>query len=419
MADECTTDIPIEEFRSDYHDPDEWLNRFESAVVLATNETDDTRKEELFLCWLPLKLDDTMRMLLSDCADDSWTALKAEFKDRLITPQDKYSWRAGRKRITWDGQESFHVLAARIKRTIDRYNDRARESDYYHEFRFALPRNYQQAIDLGHAAETLEEAKRIAFRCQAALACSDDGAGATGGKSAAFVGGAMSYDPLTSIERGFQEMSLRLDDLEAEMCGSRKEQNSCSRPSHHNPTDNISQENDFHRRGHRRDQVYEGHDDRDFDQRQDHFSSHGHRRSHAQEVTGQLHHQQRDHYSHSPRQYDANQEYRSDRQRHEDHHDRQWSHGQSSNAEHSNPCEDEEHDSQDYDFQRRGRRRDHLYEGHNERDFGPPHDHFHSYGHRSGPAQEMTGQPHNWHHHRHSHSRRHDNHDYEFGDNHY
>ena len=373
MAEKGASFIPIEDFRPDYHDPDEWLGRFEKAVVLATNCGED-RKKELYVAWLPMKLNDATRLMMSDALSAAtaatWANLKTQFKSLLITPQDKYNWRSRRKRITWDGQENFHALAARVKRTIDRYEDSPSEADYYHEFRSALPRNYQQAIDLGHNAETLAEGKRIAFRCQAALTCSDDGDGATGGKSVAFVGGAMSYDPLTSIERGFQEMSLKLDELEAEVCGPRTERSSCSRPSRHNPADDS--QNDFLRRGTRRDHVHEGHNDRNFGQPQDHFQSHGYRRNPAQEATGQLHQQHRDQDSHSHRQYNASHEHRSDQLRHED--------------------------RQDVDFQHCGHRRGYAYEGHDDRDFGQPHDHSLDHGHQLHHQQRDH----------YSHSRRHD-----------
>ena len=233
MTERGASYIPIEDFRPDYHDPDEWLGRFEKAVVLATNCSNEDRKKELYVAWLPMKLNDATRLMMSDALSDAtaatWVTFKTQFKSLLITPQDKYNWRSGRKRITWDGQENFHSLAARVKRTIDRYEDGPSEADYYHEFRSALPRNYQQAIDLGHAAETLAEAKRIAFRCQAALANSDDGAGATGEKSVAFVGGSMSenkprdQDRLKELEMGLQGIAIKVDNLSGEMVKQAKE----------------------------------------------------------------------------------------------------------------------------------------------------------------------------------------------------
>ena len=420
MAEKGASFIPIEDFRPDYHDPDEWLGRFEKAVVLATNCGED-RKKELYVAWLPMKLNDATRLMMSDALSAAtaatWANLKTQFKSLLITPQDKYNWRSRRKRITWDGQENFHTLAARVKRTIDRYEDSPSEADYYHEFRSALPRNYQQAIDLGHNAETLAEGKRIAFRCQAALTCTDDGDGAADGKSFAFVGGAMSCDPLTSIERGFQEISLKLDDLEAKVCGPRMERSSCSRPSRHNPADDDSQ-NDFLRRGARRDHVHEGHNDRNFGHPQDHFHSHGYRRNPAQEVTGQLHQHDRDQDSHSHRQYNAGHEQRSDQMRHEDRPNQQRNCEQYPSARRSE-LYGEEYNSQDVDFQYRGHRRDRAYEGHDDRNFGQPQDHSHSHGHRRSHAQEVTGQLHHQQRDHYSHSRRHDNASHKSGDNHY
>ena len=229
MAERGASYIPIEDFRPDYHDPEEWLMRFEKAVELATNCQDEARLKKLYLAWLPMKLDDGTRLLLSGAANqDNWAELKKEFKGLLITPQDKYNWRSGRKRITWDGCENFHALAARVKLTIDRYEDRPREADYYHEFRLALPRNYQQAIDLGHSAETLAEAKRIALRCQAALAGGDDSE-VTGKKSVTFIGGSMSEnqsrdkDRLKAIEMGLQGMSIKVDNLSIEAAKYAKE----------------------------------------------------------------------------------------------------------------------------------------------------------------------------------------------------
>ena len=228
MAERGASYIPIEDFRPDYHDPEEWLKRFEKAVELATNCQDEERLKKLYLAWLPMKLDDGTRLLLSGAANqDNWAELKKEFKGLLITPQDKYNWRSGRKRITWDGRENFHALAARVKRTIDRYEDRPREADYYHEFRLALPRNYQQAIDLGHTVESLAEAKRIALRCQAALTGGDDGA--AGEKLVAFVGGALSenkprdQDRLKEVEMSVQGMSIKVDNLASELAKNAKE----------------------------------------------------------------------------------------------------------------------------------------------------------------------------------------------------
>ena len=224
-AESATNNIPIEEFRPDFHDFKEWIGRFETAVDLATNAGTDDRKHALYKSWLPLRLDDATRMVLSSCdTAAAWNALKTELRGLLITDEEKYNWRAGKKKIVWDGKENFHVLAARVKRTIDMYEAQPRETDYYKSFREALPGNYRQAIDWGHTAETLAEAKRLAFKCQAALAGGEDGA--TGGKSVAFVGGSMdtrSQDMLKAIEMGLQGMAIKVENLSTEVAKQGKE----------------------------------------------------------------------------------------------------------------------------------------------------------------------------------------------------
>ena len=218
----ATRQIPIEDFDQEVHDPDEYFERFESAVGLATGVTEATRKGVLAKMWLPMKLNAAARMILRSCNNAAaWAALIAEFKSKLITPQDKYNWRSGKRKITWDGRESFHVLAERVKRTVDRYEDQPREKDYFYEFRQALPRNYKQAIDYHNEGnETLEIAKKIALRLQAALPAEsepDESAGAVGGKTVSFVGESMSEDRIDSMERSLSKMMVSQEDLGAKI----------------------------------------------------------------------------------------------------------------------------------------------------------------------------------------------------------
>ena len=203
MAERAASNIPVEIFRPALDDFDEWIGMFESAVELATNPQSDDRKYELCMNWLPIKLDDATRMIHSNCSSETWIDLKTELKSLLVTPEERYNWRSGRNRIVWDGRESFHVLATRIKRSVDRHDENPRESDYFHNFRLALPGDYRQAIDWGNNAETLAEAKRLAFKCQAALSGKDEleNMGATSAKSVAFIGASMSEDRLMAIER--------------------------------------------------------------------------------------------------------------------------------------------------------------------------------------------------------------------------
>ena len=216
MTEKATNNIPVEPFRPDIDDFDEWIALFESGVVLATNATGD-RRAALFKEWLPIKLDDQTRMILRTCTKTTWSELKEELKGLLVDPQAKYNWRSGRLRIIWDGRESFHIYGMRVKRAVDKYEDPPRESDYFHCFRKGLPENYMEAIDLGVSAETLEEAKRVAIRYQT----SQSGKSPTGApapvKAVSFTGASMSDDRLKSIELTLQGMSVKMDNFESGM----------------------------------------------------------------------------------------------------------------------------------------------------------------------------------------------------------
>ena len=225
----ATNQIPIEDFDQEIHDPDEYFERFDSAIELATGVTDADRKSALNKKWLPMKLNAAARMILKSCNNAAaWDALITEFKGKLITPQDKYNWRSGKRRITWDGRESFHVLSERVKRTVDRYEDQPREKDYFYEFRQALPKNYRQAIDFGsEGVETLETAKKIALKLQAAISGSDadESSEVVGGKSVSFVGGSMtedrrqsvSEDRLKTMEMGIQKLTVSMENQATEI----------------------------------------------------------------------------------------------------------------------------------------------------------------------------------------------------------
>ena len=226
MADRerTTNNIPVETFRPEMDDFDEWIGLFEGAVCLATNPQTGPRKHALFKEWLPIKLDDSTRMIYSNCDKAAeWDPLKNELKKLLVDPQDRYNWRTGRSKIVWDGKESFHVLGTRVKRNVDKLNDAPRESDYFHDFRKAVPPLYQQAIDFGSVEETLTEAKRLAFKFHAVRlnAASDASVGATGDKSVAFTGAftgaSMSDDRLKAMEMSLQGMTVKVDNINDEM----------------------------------------------------------------------------------------------------------------------------------------------------------------------------------------------------------
>ena len=136
--------LAVEDFDTEKDDFETWVKRFESAVKLAHNiDADADALNKLCIQWLPLKLGKEALSVYSNVTPTApntpltWEEIKTQLTNLLINPQDKYNWRSRRKRITWDGQENFHALAARVKRTIDRYEDGPSEADYYHEFRSA------------------------------------------------------------------------------------------------------------------------------------------------------------------------------------------------------------------------------------------------------------------------------------------
>ena len=206
--DEPTSSIPIDAFNPDIDDFQEWISLFEDAVVLATNVKKEARKKELFKTWLPLVLDERTRIIFRKCEKTEWNELVKELAKLLVDPQEKYEWRAGRLKITWDQTESFHVLAARVTRAINKYEDEPRPSDFFHHFRNALPVDYQQAIDLGANAETLDEAMRVALRFRTAQSGK--------GKAPAFTAASMSHDRINDLERALERMSVTLGNVEEE-----------------------------------------------------------------------------------------------------------------------------------------------------------------------------------------------------------
>ena len=231
MAERPATSIPIESFRSDHDDFGEWIKLFESAVILATHATEEARKHDLFRQWLPIKLDARSRDVYGNCTKEAWDELKTEFQNLLIDPQEKYNWQARRTTIAWDGRESFHSLATRVKRSVNLYeNPAVWEEQYFFRFRSALPYPYRKAIDLGceEDGRTLENAKKCALRLQMALADGNNEdtamARATGRpdadkpeKSVAFTGAALADDRLKAIELSLQEMSIRVDNVNSKL----------------------------------------------------------------------------------------------------------------------------------------------------------------------------------------------------------
>ena len=227
MADKPAYSLPVSSFRSDQDDFDAWIELFEDAVKVAHPSADAAAIQALNLKWLPLKLDDDARTIYGSKTETTWPEVKKELKKLLVNPEDRYSWHARRNTIVWDGQESLHALATRVKRAVNKFDadnsEEGKKREYFVRFRLALPAEYKKAIDMncGDVATlcTIEEAKKIALKLQ--MANSEAIASAGGAKAdpvpktVAFHGAAMSDDRLKSLEMAMEGITVRLDKMES------------------------------------------------------------------------------------------------------------------------------------------------------------------------------------------------------------
>jgi len=153
-TDKATSTIPVDTFRTSHDDFDEWIKLFEQAVVLGTGVTEADRKIQLWKSWLPYKLDDEARIILRSITTQVYADIKTELQKLLIDPQEAYNWQTNRSTIQWDGKESFHALAVRVQRAVDKYDpESSKPKEYFFRFRQALPKKYRNAIDLGCAKD--------------------------------------------------------------------------------------------------------------------------------------------------------------------------------------------------------------------------------------------------------------------------
>ena len=223
MGDKTASRLAIDKFDSDTDNFTEWVGLFEDAVKLAHNVTLPADVNRLCLIWIKLWVDSSARAVLSqvvpaDPAAPTWAETKAQLTTLLINPHEKYNWRAKKNTIMWDGKESFHSLATRIKQNVDKYDpDCAKEQEYFFRFRWALPPDFQKAIDLGcrdESEETIKEAKRIAYKFLDAKQ-RETGVPAASEKSVAFTGASMSDDRLKAMELSQQSILVELENLKA------------------------------------------------------------------------------------------------------------------------------------------------------------------------------------------------------------
>ena len=214
--------ISIKDFESREDEFESWVKRFESAVKLAHNtDADADALNKLCIEWLPLKLDKEALSVYNNVTPVAantpltWADIKTQLGTLLINPQDKYNWLATRRgNIVWDGKESFHALATRVKTSVDKFDPNCdKNQEYYFRFRSALTPDYRKAIDLGCREETIEEAKRVAYRFLNATLDQATGEQPAGDKAVSFTGAAMSDDRIKTVELSVQSLGVKVENL--------------------------------------------------------------------------------------------------------------------------------------------------------------------------------------------------------------
>ena len=214
------TSIPVENFQSGKHVLNEWLPLLENGVIVATGATTPERQQFLCKQWLPIKLDATARDVLKNCTKDDWEELKVELQSLLIDPHEKYKWRINKNSIKWDGKESFHALATRVKNAVMIHEKQANwEDEFFFRFRAALPQIYRQEIDLGcdEDAMSIDNAKKIALRLQTSLADQGPAVAQSSAGTAGASAAAVFHDDLDALEVSFKACRLQMNELQSEL----------------------------------------------------------------------------------------------------------------------------------------------------------------------------------------------------------
>lgn len=220
----ATSALAVEKYKSGIDDFEEWVDLFEKAVKLATNVRDDNILPYLYREWLPLKLDSTALAARRQVTAAGWIQIKEELAALLVDPQERYKWQVKLQTIKWDGKESFHALAARVTRAVNKFDkdmpDAFKTREYFFRFRSAFKKPWRKVIDLGCRANerTIENAKDVALRYQLTLADEDgDDRADEPTKSVTFAGATLHADRATGIETSLAGIAMQLENLSLTM----------------------------------------------------------------------------------------------------------------------------------------------------------------------------------------------------------
>ena len=217
----AASSINVRDFKTDTDDFEEWVALFEKAVKLATNVRDAPSLHYLYIEWLPLKLDNAALAILKQARKTEWPELKDELTGLLVDPQERYKWQAKLTTIKWDGKESFHTLASRVVRAVNKYDkempNEFKKREYYFRFRSAFKKPMRRFIDMGCPAESrnIDAAKEVALRYQLTTADEDDdGPGEKDAlKAVAFAGANLHADRATSLETALAGITTQLENM--------------------------------------------------------------------------------------------------------------------------------------------------------------------------------------------------------------
>ena len=217
----AASSINCKDFCSDSDDFEQWVDKFERAVKLATNVRDDTQLYYLYKEWLPLKLDESAYAIWLLTTKTRWPELREELIGLLVDPQEKYKWQAKLTTIKWDGKESFHALASRVKRAVNKFDKEMSQDyknrEYYFRFRAAFKKPMRKCIDMGCAEgnRTIEAAKDIVLRYQITTADEDghDRSETDDLRGVAFASANLHPDRATGIETALAGIATKLEDM--------------------------------------------------------------------------------------------------------------------------------------------------------------------------------------------------------------
>ena len=221
-----TSNVNVPTFDSLKDDFEEWVVLFEKAVMLATNAREEATLHFLYKEWLLLKLDKAARATHAKVAALDWPELKAELARLLVDPQEKARWQAKKTTIKWDGKESFHSLASRVKRAVDKYErgmpDEFKQREYYQRFKNAFKKSMRRiiAVNCPENDRTIDKAVEIALRYHIALTeDDDDGDGDADEKAVTFAAGAFQPDRATGLENALAKMTTQMENMSVTLRG--------------------------------------------------------------------------------------------------------------------------------------------------------------------------------------------------------